>query len=126
MKKIIIIIIVIGLVVGLDIITNKYTDNSVKELVNKLYDLRQEILKENEENSKKDIEEIKKIWKEKYNVLAYYIEHDELEKVETELTKLNADIEMKEYKQCINELDTTIFILNHINQKEKLDVKSVF
>ena len=125
-KEILIIIIVIILVVSLDIISGNYTKASVEKLTNELDLLRIEILEENKETSENKMEEIKKIWKEKYKLLAYYIEHDELEKVETELTRLEANIEVKEYKHCIEEIDVTIFILKHIQQKEKLDIKSIF
>ena len=125
-KEILIIIVVVALIVTLDIVSNNYTKIAVEELSIKLNDLREELLKENQENCINKIENIKMLWKDKYNILAYYIEHDELEKVETELTRLNADIEMKEYKHCINELDTTIFILNHIGQKEEFNIINIF
>jgi len=125
-KEIIIIIIVIMIVVGLDVISRNYTEIAVIEITGKLNELKVDILNEEHEIAKDKMKETMNIWKEKYNILAYYIEHDELEKVETELTRLSADIDMKEYKHCINELNTTIFILNHIKQKEEFDVKSIF
>ena len=125
-KEILIIIVVVALIVTLDIVSNNYTKIAVEELSIKLNDLREELLKENQENCINKIENIKMLWKDKYNILAYYIEHDELEKVETELTRLNADIEMKEYKHCINELDTTIFILNNKKKKEEFNIINIF
>ncbi len=125
-KEIIIIVGVIALIVGLDIITNNYTKNSVEMLSKELSELREYILNEDVKTAQNKISYIKNIWKEKYNVLAYYIEHDELEKVETELTQLSAYLDMKEYNECISQLDTTIFILEHIEEKEKADVRSIF
>lgn len=125
-KEIIIIIVVIILVIGLDVISNSYLKESVIELSNELKVLKVQILKENQEKSKKQMQIVKDKWEKKYKVLAYYIEHDELEKVETELVRLSADIDMKEYKHCINELEASIFILEHIEQKEKIDIISIF
>lgn len=125
-KDIIIIIVVIALVVTLDVISNNYTKSAVEELSKELNILREEVLEENQKNVQKQMKKIKEKWAEKYNVLAYYIEHDELEKVETELVRLAADIDMEEYKHCINELNTAIFILEHIQQKEEFDLKSIF
>lgn len=125
-KEILIIIVVIALVVALDIISNNYLEDSVVQLSQELNNLRIEILNEDQENAKNQMEKVRSIWKEKYNVLAYYIEHDELEKVETELVRLSADIDVEEYKHCVNELDTSIFILEHIGQKEKFDIISIF
>lgn len=125
-KEIVIIVVVIALVVGLDIISNNYLKESVTELSKELNILREEVLEENQEKVKNQMQIVKEKWAEKYKVLAYYIEHDELEKVETELVRLAADIDMGEYKHCINELNTAIFILEHIQQKEEFDIISIF
>lgn len=125
-KEVIIIIVVVALVVGLDIISNNYLKESVTELSSELNELRNYILGENQEEAKKQMQTVKDKWAEKFKILAYYIEHNELEKVETELVKLAADIDVEEYKHCISELDTTIFILEHIKQKEEFDIISIF
>lgn len=125
-KEIMIIIIVVALVIGLDIISNNYLKESVTELSNELNILKIKILQEKQEEAQKQMQALKEKWKEKYKVLAYYIEHDELEKVETELVRLASDIDMEDYKHCINELNTAIFILEHIGKKEKLDIISIF
>ena len=125
-KEIIIIIVVIALVVVLDVISNNYLKESVAELSTQLNELRIFILEENQEEAKKQMIVVKEEWAKRYKVLAYYIEHNELEKVETELVRLAADIDMEEYKHCINELNAAIFILEHIQQKEKLDIISIF
>ena len=125
-KEILIIVIVITLVIALDVVSNNYLKEAVIELSNELNLLKGTILEENKEKAQEQMQKVKEKWKEKYKVLAYYIEHDELEKVETELVRLSADIDMEEYKHCINELNTSIFILEHIQQKEKLDIISIF
>ena len=125
-KEVIIILIVVALVIGLDIISNNYLKESVTELSSELNKLKVQILEENKQEAQKQMKKVKEIWKERYKVLAYDIEHDELEKVETELVRLASDIDMEEYKHCINELNTAIFILEHIGQKEKLDIISIF
>lgn len=125
-KEFIIIIVVIALVVGLDIITNNYTKDSLKIMSEELSILREYILEEDKEKSEKQMELVKEKWEERYNVLAFYIEHDELEKVKTELTGLDANLEVEEYKLCISELDTTLFILEHIQEKEEFHLRSIF
>ena len=122
----IIIIVVVTLIVGLDFITNKYTKNTVEIMSNELNFLKEYILEEDKEKAQTQMEIVKQRWEERYNILAFYIEHDELEKVETELTGLAADLNVEEYKHCISELDTTIFILEHIQEKEKFNLRSIF
>lgn len=125
-KEFIIIIVVIVLIVGVDIVTNKYTKETVEIMKKELNILREYILQENKEDAKKQMNNVKNKWEEKYEVLAFYIEHDELEKVETELTGLSADLSVEEYKHCISQVDTTIFILEHIQEKEEFHLRSIF
>ena len=125
-KEIIIIIVVIALVIGLDIITNNYTKETVKLITEELNFLKEYILEENKEKAELQMQNVEDKWEERYEVLAFYIEHDELEKVETELTSLNAFLSVEEYEECISELDTTIFILNHIQEKEEFNFRSIF
>ena len=125
-KEIIIIMVVVTLVIVIDVISNNYLIKAVDELSNELNVLKVLILERNKLQAKEQMKIVKNKWKEKYNVLAYYIEHDELEKVETELVRLSANIEVKEYEHCIEEIEVAIFILEHIQKKEKIDIISIF
>lgn len=120
--------IVIFLVIIINIITQSYTNKSVEIMDAKLEALKEKL--EQEEIEQKVIQEemhdLMKDWKERYEKLAYYIEHDELEKVETELTSLQANIEIEEYQQGVPDLEKSIFILNHIKEKFKLNIKNIF
>ena len=125
-KEFIIIIVVVVIILGLDFITNKHTKDSLEIMSNELNILREYILNANKEEAEEQMEKVKEKWEERYKILAFYIEHDELEKVETELTGLAADLNVEEYKHCIAELDTTIFILEHIQEKEEFHFRSIF
>lgn len=81
-KELIIIIVVVFLIVGLDIITNKYTKETIEILSNDLNILREYILDQDKEKSEEQMKKIKQNWEERYKILAFYIEHDELEKVD--------------------------------------------
>lgn len=120
--------IVIILVVSLNIVTQKYTEESVDYIDNILKDFK-ETLSEDEiikEDAELKINDIMSEWQDKYNLLAYFIEHDELEKVETEITLLKANIEVEQYKEAIPILDKCAFILNHIKDKFTLEIKNIF
>lgn len=125
-KELIIIITVIVLVVGLDFITNKYTKNTVDIISDELNIMREYILQENKEQSEKQMKNITNKWEERYKILAFYLEHDELEKVKTELTGLSAYLSVEEYNECICKIDTSIFILGHIQEKEEFHLRSIF
>ena len=125
-KEIIITVLIVTLIFGLDIITSRYTANAIDELSQNLDELKTDLDTKSEDNIEEKTNNIFKKWREYYDVLAYYIEHDELEKVETQLTMLRSDQNEKQYEECKKEIDTTKFILKHIENKEKFTLQSVF
>ena len=125
-KEIIITILIVVLILGLDIITSRYTANAIVELSKNLDELKTDLDTKSENNIEEKTNNIFTKWREYYDVLAYYIEHDELEKVETQLTMLRAEQYEKQYEESKKEIDTTKFILKHIENKEKFTLQSVF
>ncbi len=131
MKKEIIIcaIIVITILVG-NQLTQNYVKESVSELLKPLIEVREEILNEPTKESLKELEKktskIYEIWESKHNTLAYFIEHDELEKIETQLTAVKSDIETKEKEEAIMEIDKGAFLLKHMEDKYAFNLQNVF
>lgn len=119
--------IVIAIIIG-NILTQGYTKEVVLSMDEELENLKEDLLQEEVDTEKVagKITNIREEWEKRYQKLAYFIEHDELEKVETELTSLQANIETKEYKQGIPDLQKCIFILDHIKDKSSLQIKNIF
>ena len=127
-KEIIICAIIIIFIIVLNIIAMNYTQDAVETVSSDLNRFKSNIMDENPNNDeiRKNNKEIMNKWREKYNVLAYFIEHDELEKVETELTALEASIDVEKYEDGVENLERCIFILNHIKDKYSLNIKNIF
>lgn len=128
LKEIVICVIIVTLIFGGNIITQNYTNNSVDKTSEELDRLREEIIKEdaNSEIANQKINEISSNWNRKHKKLAYYIEHDELEKVETNLSALKGYIEVNEFEEAVAELDRTIYILQHIKNKNIFNLENIF
>ncbi len=126
-ETIICIIIVIGIIFGNNV-TQNYTKESVGELSGGLMALRGNITQEqvDSEKARNEMEEIYQKWEEKYDKLAYFIEHDELEKVETELVAIKSFLETQDYEESISELDKSVFILKHIEDKYAFNLQNIF
>ena len=125
-KEIIITIIVLVLITVGNIITQNNTNKSVEEMSKHLDILKQQIENKNWDESNKKMEEIEKIWKEKNEIMAYYIEHNELEKVQTEIAKTKADVESKEAAMAAESISNCNFILEHIKDKNALKIVNIF
>ena len=58
--------------------------------------------------------------------MAYYIEHDELEKVKTAITSIKSYVEVKEYNQSLESIDKCKYILEHIQESQRLSLDNIF
>ena len=93
-----------------------------------MQNLRQEVLEENPDYEKvcSHSEEAYNKWEEEDDTIAYYIEHNEIEKVNTALTSVKSFIEVKEYSQSLEVIDKCIYILEHIEEKELVTLDNIF
>ncbi len=144
-ETIVCIIIILAIIIG-NVITQNYTTDTVIELTRNLEELKQETFKvkksenmEGKEESQKSkeekeiaekmkdkINEIEKNWNERHEKLAYYIEHDELEKVETNITSIKSFLETEKYAEAINDIEQNMFILKHIKEKYAFSLENIF
>lgn len=127
-KELVISIIIIILIFSLDYITQKYTDFAINEAISNLNEIKESLKEENVDNKKaiEDAEKKYNRWLEHHKRLAFYIEHNELEKVETNFVSGKSFIESAKYEDAISELEKTIFILQHINDKYSENLENIF
>lgn len=133
-KEIIISIIVIAIVIIGNIITQNNTKQYVTELDGELAELKNSLI--DVINNKKKVEyylkckekstNIRDRWDEIQEVLSFYIEHDELEKVEIQLAVVNGQMESKLYDEAVAEIEKCQFILEHIADKTAFNIKNIF
>ena len=131
LRETIICIIIVSTIIFGNVMTQNYTKESVKELTSALDELKEDIpkIQQGEKESKEAIvkmEKIKTKWDSRHDKLAYYIEHDELEKVETNLTAMNSFLEAEEYADATSELDKSAFVLKHIKEKYEFNLENIF
>ncbi len=122
-REIITLIVIIVFIVAIDLITDKIMKNVVDDMVNLIEDIERKI-GENLEDAK--IDDLKKVWHEKEVMLAYFSEHDELEKVTVEVTELKSNMENDMKEEAKGNIDKIKFLLKHIEEKEKLKLKNIF
>lgn len=125
-KEVCVIIVILVLIFFFNSITQEYTKECVQSVNTQLNDLKEVILKEEYEKTSSLIEEILNNWKERKDKLEYFIEHDELEKVETELMSLEANIQIEEYEHGVPDIQKAMFTLNHIKDKFAFRVQNIF
>ena len=130
MREFTIIFIILIIIIGGALYIDKYLENSSKELSGMLEDLKEKVNLVEEEG---DVEEIKKEaekaynrWEETEEKWAFIVLHSELDLIETSFIRMKAQIEEGEISRSIEEIDASIFLVNHISEKEKFCLKNIF
>lgn len=126
-KELIICIIIIGLIVVMNIVTQKFTIKSIEIMNICLNNLEKEILEnENEKEISNKITKIDEEWHKIQDKLSFYIEHDELEKVETRIANIKGMEKVKKYDDILPQIEECIFLLEHIRDKNTIILRNIF
>lgn len=129
MKEILIIVISLLLVIVGSNISQAYLNKTGNELTKNLEELREEIRKaqsSEENNSNVLARDICSRWEEIHEKWSIIIAHNELDSIELSLVEMKTCIEEEEYTKSIEKLEKSVFLLNNIKDKEKLDLKNIF
>jgi hypothetical protein len=125
-KETIICIVIVVSIFTADMLTQKYTEEKSMLLQENLKSVKTAILDENKEGAQEKMNIAYKNWKKAYEKMAYFIEHDELEKVETDLTVLKSYIEMNDNTMAVSTIDECSFIIEHIKDKYDFNLENIF
>lgn len=128
MKEFTIIFIILIIIVGGVIYTNNYLNDSSQKMVSMLEDLKQKVghKENNMEELKTEVEKVYDEWENTEKKWAFIVLHSELDLIETSFVKMKAQIEEGELKKSMEEIETSIFLVNHISEKEKFCLKNIF
>lgn len=123
-KELIICLIIIFVIIIGDIVLQNYTNNSLGLISQNLEELKDDL--DDKDKSKEKIEYINNAWNEKFNILTCYLEHDELEKVKTQLVIITAGIDVNDTEYVNEEISRAIYILEHIEDKNNFKIDNIF
>lgn len=128
MKEIIIIIAILIIIFCGAIYTQRFLNNTSDLLVSKLEELKNGI----EENSitieemKNKSDEIYGEWEDINEKWSVIVLHDEIDLIETSLIRMKSKIKTHNIDESMEDLDTSIFLVKHIKEKEKTNLKNIF
>ena len=124
-KDIVITVIILVAIIGLNAFVGKYVDDKLNYVLSELNDLRPLVEEEHYEEANQKINEIDEYWKKSEDIVSFFVEHDELEKVMTEYTSLKTYCKL-EQEEAFEALDKMAFIIKHIEEKDDLKLKNIF
>lgn len=125
-KETIICIIIIVVIITLDFFTQNYTTKTASDITENLMELKEDIENNDTDSTQKKLKQLDEKWDEKHDKLAYYIEHDEIEKIDTAFSKVKSFVENDDIPSAVAELETSKFVLEHIEKKYKFNLQNIF
>ena len=132
-KEIFAVSIILVVIVLINIICQNYLSYAVDNIDFKLEEvacLSEQYLVEGD--NKEDIEAVERMnsisdeWNKYEKILSLYIEHEELEKIDTSIVLIKSYISVDNYEDAIPEAKECVFILNHIRRKQKVSIANLF
>lgn len=128
MKQIIIIIIVLIIIFGGAWYTQNFLNETSDTLVSRLEKLKTDLETENvdENRLKEETDEIYGEWEDINEKWSVIVLHDEIDLIETSLIRMKSKIKIGEIDESMEDIDTSIFLLKHIKEKEKTSLKNIF
>lgn len=130
MKEFIIMLIIIIIIFGGSIYVKNYLNKTCGELSGNLEELRQKIVEAKQTGENKEVlkmaEEVEEKWNKTEKEWSIIVLHDELDLIETAFIRMRAEIEDGDLESATEELEVALFLVNHINEKEKFCLKNIF
>lgn len=128
MKEIIIIIVILIIIFCGAYYVQSFLNNTSDTLVSKLEDLKTNMEKGKitEEEMKNKSDEIYGEWEDINEKWSVIVLHDEIDLIETSLIRMKSKIKTGYINESMEDLDTSIFLLKHIKEKEKTSLKNIF
>lgn len=128
MKQVIIIIIVLIIIFGGAWYTQNFLNETSDTLVSRLENLKTDLEKGSvdENRLKEETDEIYGEWEDINEKWSVIVLHDEIDLIETSLIRMKSKIKIGEIDESMEDIDTSIFLLKHIKEKEKTSLKNIF
>ena len=127
-RELIITTIIVIIIIISGIKTQSNTEKVVTKVSEKLENFKQDTIEDSkyEEEYNQTINEIYNNWMDNDNILSVYIEHNELEKVSTQLREIKGNIEASEIKESVGKIEACLSILDHIKEKQAFNIQNIF
>ena len=130
MKDVAIIISILVLIVMGNYLIDRYLKETTDELVQSLTKLKEEVINTSKTGDRKSIKNhmqgIEENWNKINEVWAIFVMHQEVDNIEQALIKAKSMINEGNIEDAIPEIETAIFFVEHVEQREKLMLKNIF
>lgn len=130
MKECIIIVLIIVIIFSGDAIVQGYMEKSSNEMYAQLEELKENAIEAKESDNRGEVQQVfdetEKKWEKTNKTWSIIVVHEELDHIEESLTKAKSSIYNGEVEEALEEIETAMFFVKHVREKEKILLKNIF
>lgn len=130
MKDIIIVIFVLIAIFCCNMLVQKHLENTSQRVISKLEVLKEKTIEmkdtEEREELKKHFAEIENEWNRVHKTWSIIVMHEELDNIEEALIKTKSSINDGDLENSLAEIETAMFFINHVLEREKVTLENIF
>lgn len=126
MKSLFISTLVVIVLITSWIIIYNFIDESVTDINSSLTIMEAKVHDSNWDSTSSIYKTIDKKWEETKKVLMLILDHEEMEKINLTLRKIEKFISIEDKSLTLGEIATLKYLFSHVEEKESLSLKNIF
>jgi len=126
LKEYVIITVILIIVFYSDYITSKSLGDVVIWMRDGITSIENKMNENKEAEAQEEFYRLEERWKKDTDKLALFVEHNELEKVSSDIVVIESNFETDEIDKVLENIAELKFLLEHIEEKNQLKLKNVF
>ncbi len=126
LKEYVIVGVILVFVFFMEHITKQNLSDSVKWMKDGITSIENKLEENRETEAQNEFLELKGKWDGEQEKLAFFVEHEELEKVSNDMVIIESNFEQNEADEIDENITDLKFMLDHIEEKNQLNLKNIF
>lgn len=126
LKEYVIVGVILIFVFFMEHITYRNLSDSVKWMKDGITSIENKLEENRETEAQDEFLELKSKWEGEQEKLAFFVEHEELEKVSNDMVIIVSNFEQNEADEIDENITDLKFMLDHIEEKNQLNLKNIF
>lgn len=126
LKEYFIIIIILIFVIYINYLTDKDLKNQIAWMRNGVISIENKIEDDKKTEAKNEFDLLRSKWNDITEHLELFVDHSELEKISSDIVRIDANFETDGYEELMENIYDLKFMLKHIEEKNQLKLKNFF
>ena len=126
LKEYVIIIIILIFVIYINYLTDKDLNEQIAWMRDGIISIENKMTEDKKSEAEEEFNSLHSKWKDITEHLELFVDHGELEKISSDIVKIDANFKVGEDEELMENIYDLKFMLDHIEEKNKLKLRNFF